>query len=272
MGKSDAHHSPYHYVPTEWICALFVSLFALSTFIHTFQAIRYRLWWLLLTAVCCGIGETIGWSARLWPSLNSASKTPFLMHFSPTFLIAANFIILGRIINILGPQYSRLSPALSVGGGQASAAPTLEAAETGARVMLGGIIAQVVAIIIYAVLATEFLIRYLTDKPVRKITPFPRADRLDERVRLKIIGLCISKLCFLIRETLANTVTDRTIYRTIELQDGWTGNALEGMPITVAIYTLNIFHPGCLVFNRDRSFCRVTLREMVTTWKLRVRA
>ncbi|KZV88175.1 RTA1-domain-containing protein [Exidia glandulosa HHB12029] len=269
---AEALRSPYHYVPTEWICALFVSLFALSTFIHIFQALRYRLWWLLLTAVCCGIGETIGWSARLWSSLDIAQKMPFLIQISttimsPTFLVAANFIILGRIINILGPQYSRLSPALysivflladtgalivqAIGGGQASAATTLEGANAGARVMLGGILVQFVAIIIYVALAAEFLIRYFVDKPVRKIASFPRADRLDKGVRMMIIGLCISTLFLFIR----------TIYRTIELQDGWTGsiimkqvlfNALDGMPITVAMYTLNFFHPGRLVFNKDR--------------------
>ncbi|KAG8934654.1 hypothetical protein FRC02_009481 [Tulasnella sp. 418] len=48
----------------------------------------------------------------------------------------------------------------------------------------------------------------------------------------------------------------RSIYRTIELLDGWTGpiitnqsffNLLDGMPITVAMYALNVFHPGPLL-------------------------
>lgn len=91
------------------------------------------MWWLLPTAVLAGIGETVGWTGRLWSSYSPTLDDPFLMqyvHFpsfgrpwlmvsvlritttiiSPTPLLAANFIILGRVISLLGPEYSRLSP------------------------------------------------------------------------------------------------------------------------------------------------------------------
>ncbi|KZV91661.1 RTA1-domain-containing protein [Exidia glandulosa HHB12029] len=265
-------YSPYHYIPTQWVCALFVALFALSTIIHVGQAIRYRLWWLLCTAVFCGLGEIIGWAARLSSSIDVFQRLSFLIQISttimsPTFLVAANFIILGRIIRLLGPHYSRLSPIAysvvfliadtaalivqAVGGAQASAALTLEKANAGARVMLGGILVQFVAIILYVALASEFLLRYMLDKPVRKNVPSSARVTLDSGVRMMIIGLCISTVFLFIR----------TIYRTVELQDGWTGkiiteeklfNALDGMPIAVAMFTLNIFHPGRLVFNAER--------------------
>jgi hypothetical protein len=67
----------------QWICALFLVLFALSggtviifeylwivtrltliTVIHFYQAIRFRLWWLFPTAVACSLTEVLGWSAR----------------------------------------------------------------------------------------------------------------------------------------------------------------------------------------------------------------
>lgn len=263
--------SPYRYIPTEWVCALYVSLYGLSTLLHTAQAVQHRLWWLLATAVCCGIGEIIGWSGRLWSSLSPLELTPFLIQISttilsPTFLVAANFIILGRIINLIGPQFSRLSPLMysvvfltadtaalivqAIGGAQASAATTLDGANRGALVMLIGILVQFVAIIIYVSLAAEFLVRYALNKPLRKGT-FPRPSQLDQRLRLMVLGLSISTLFLVIR----------TVYRTIELQDGWGGriiaeehlfNALDGMPITVAMFTLNVFHPGLLVFNKGR--------------------
>ena len=70
----------------------------------------------------------------------------------------------------------------AIGGGQASAAVTLDAANRGAKVMLGGILVQFskflaedraaciaerllsVAIVIYVVLAAEFVIRNLDDQ------------------------------------------------------------------------------------------------------------
>ena len=88
--------SPYKYQPTRWVCVLFVALFALSsrthlcnftraniaqdpTVIHIVQAVRYRLWWLLCTAVICGLAETLGWGARLSSNSNPFTLLPFLI-------------------------------------------------------------------------------------------------------------------------------------------------------------------------------------------------
>jgi len=113
----------------------------------------------------------------------SGHKLTTAASLSPTFLVAANFIILGRLIRLIGEQYSRLKPnaceyiwtsptqrpssafvptdmsahpdayiflaidtaslvVQAVGGAQASIAITLDAANRGAKVMLGGIILQ----------------------------------------------------------------------------------------------------------------------------------
>jgi hypothetical protein len=105
---------------------------------HVAQAIRFRLWWLFPTAVLCGLLEVIGWCGRLWSSKNPHLHKPFVMQWvpvvvilpcferpptarrdristtivAPTPLVAANFIILGRITRRLGPQFCRLSPRL----------------------------------------------------------------------------------------------------------------------------------------------------------------
>ena len=42
-------------------------------------AVWYRMWWLIPTAVLAGMGEVIGWSGRLWSSLNLPLNTPFLI-------------------------------------------------------------------------------------------------------------------------------------------------------------------------------------------------
>jgi hypothetical protein len=61
------------------------------------------------------IGEMIGWSGRLWSSKNIKLINPFLMQisttiFSPSFMSAANFTILGVIIARLGLRYAWLGP------------------------------------------------------------------------------------------------------------------------------------------------------------------
>ncbi|KAG8715491.1 hypothetical protein FRC11_003797 [Ceratobasidium sp. 423] len=194
---------------------------------------------------------------------------------APSFMTAANFVILGKIIERLGYQYSRLSPKLytivfvtcdivalvvqAVGGAKASLAVQFmnEDPEKGARIMVGGIIFQMVAITVYTLLAAEFLLRYHFDRPVRSIVSSDSETarskpQLDTRITLMIVGLSISTLFIYIR----------SIYRTIELLDGWTGpiitnqlyfDVLDGMPIVVAMYAINIFHPGFLLDHRVKT-------------------
>ncbi|KAJ3488238.1 hypothetical protein NLI96_g2984 [Meripilus lineatus] len=263
---------PYGYVPTEWICILFVVLFSVTSALHLGQALYYRLWFLFPTVILGGIGEIIGWSGRLWSSRNITLLDPFLMQITttiiaPTPLVAANFVILGQLIRRLGPKYSRLSPiwytivfvtcdlvalvVQAVGGANASlAVQDGRDPGPGGNIMLGGIIVQLVAIVIYMALAAEFVIRFVLNKPIRNAEGgrYEGTHQLDTKIKLMLTGLIFSSVVIFIR----------SIYRTIELTDGWDGriigtqvyfNVLDGGMITLAFYCMNIFHPGCLLGN-----------------------
>lgn len=226
----------------------------------------FHMWWTLPTAVTAGLGEVIGWTARLWSSKNPLNLNPFLMQISstiiaPTPLIATNFLILSRIIGRLGPQYSRLSPKLysiifcgadlialtvqAVGGAKASdAASNGQNADDGGHIMLGGIFFQMAALTLYTILAAEFLYRYNMNKPLRPTDAGP--GKLTMRLRLQLIGLGIMTFFIFIR----------SVYRTIELIDGWDGviistqwyfNVFDGAMILLSMVTLNVFHPGLLL-------------------------
>ncbi|KAF7985360.1 hypothetical protein HWV62_6587 [Athelia sp. TMB] len=269
-GTQDAADSIYHYLPTEYVCIIFVVLFGLSTLIHLGQMFRYRMWWIAPTALLAGLAEIIGWSARLWSSQNVLLKTPYVIH-----------IILGAVIRRLGPQYSRLSPlwcaphplfclpapthpctdtivfctfdvislvVQAVGGAMASAALTLPVAQKGAHIMLGGIVFQMFSITVYVVCAIEFFWRFFNDRPVERGEDPKGALRgtPDRRLQVMMAALAFDTLCIFIR----------AIYRTIELANGWTGHVIEtqvyfnvcdGAMIVLAIYTLNFFHPGRLL-------------------------
>ncbi|KIJ64793.1 hypothetical protein HYDPIDRAFT_175317 [Hydnomerulius pinastri MD-312] len=265
---------PYDYVPTRWVCIVFVSLFSLSLVLHIFQTFRYRLWWLLPTAIFCGVFEVVGWSARLYSSGDSYALVPFDIQISatitgPTPLIAANFVMLEYLIGFLGPRYSRLPPKLcrcsaqprdiisltiqAVGGALAAiAAGNGKDATPGGNIMLIGIIIQMVAITLFVLCAGEFFFRYANDKPLR--APADEMERhsalsakpMHPNMKLTVYASIFMTLCLFIR----------AVYRTIELTDGWTGriiatqlyfNVLDGGMVTLAIYTLNIFHPGRLI-------------------------
>ncbi|RDB16093.1 Uncharacterized protein C17G6.02c [Hypsizygus marmoreus] len=233
---------------------MFLVLFSMSTIAHTGQATYSRMWWLLPTVTFCGILEILGWAARVWSSISPLLDTPFTIQITatiigPTPLLAANFVILGKIIEHLGPTYSRLSPKWyaivfctgdvvslviqAIGGGLASSAsennedPTL-----GGNIILAGISIQMAMISLYALCAIEFFVRYFKYAPVRQLS--------------FTVGVSSPyDVPFL-----------RAVYRTIELSDGWDGriistqvyfNVLDGAMIVLAMYTLNFAHPAYLL-------------------------
>ncbi|KAJ7488349.1 RTA1-domain-containing protein [Mycena latifolia] len=262
--------SKYGYTPSKTVAIIFLVLFGLSTATHLGQAIHYRMWWLLPTACLCGIGELAGWGGRFWSSFEPTNKTPYMIQITttiiaPTPLIAVSFILLGRIVERLGPCYSRISPrwysriflscdmvALVVqgfGGGLAASADDEAGANRGGNIMLGGIIFQFVAIVAYSYCAYSFLRHHAADVPVRRTTPSDMRHRdvpLEPRVKQMITALAFSTA----------VLTVRSIYRIVELATGWHGvvirtqiyfNIFDGAMVVLAICTLNVAHPGRLL-------------------------
>ncbi|KAF9035021.1 hypothetical protein BDZ89DRAFT_1062273 [Hymenopellis radicata] len=257
----------YGYVPDRATTIVFVVLYSISTVAHIGQAVKYRTWWMLGTAVLCGLLEILGWGARLWSSYDPGLAIPYEMGLActilgPTPLLAANFVIMEHLINRLGSGYSRLTPkryiilffscdALSlvvqaVGGGSAAMAVATDSnPEKGGHIMLGvSYFRWVTTIAVYALCATEFFFRYFFDKPI----PGRGSTRGHLTLKLKLSSGAVvfsTVLLFI-----------RAVYRTIELVDGWAGriietevyfNVLDGAMVIVAIYTVNILHPGLLL-------------------------
>ena len=89
-----------------------------------------------------------------------------------------------------------------------------------------------VAVIVYLTLATEFLVRYHYDRPIRRANPAPpKSFALDRGVKLMIFGLGLDGVFILIR----------SIYRTIELSDGWTGR----------IISTQVYFSACSALSRE---------------------
>ncbi|KAF5379569.1 hypothetical protein D9757_009263 [Collybiopsis confluens] len=267
----DVNPDPYGYRPTPAVCVLFLVLFGASTFIHFWQAIAYRKWFFLYTAVFAGLIELAGWSGRFWSSQNLSNGNAFLIQIvctiiAPTPLLAANFIILARMIEKLGHSYSRLGPRLysriflscdiialvvqGAGGGIASGHVSRSVLNLGSHIMLGGIIFQLGVMICFIFLATEYFWRYSRDRPIRttqSLTPVIMSSKME---LLVYAGMFNSGCLFI-----------RSIYRTIELADGfdgkviqtqWLFNLFDATMVVLAMFIYNFAHPGLLmVEDRD---------------------
>ncbi|QRW20635.1 RTA1-like protein [Rhizoctonia solani] len=273
-----AEHLPFNYVPTGWVGILFLVLFALTTTGHLFQAVTLKTTYMIPTLVLCGVGELLGWAGRYWGHVNPHNGDAFMMQITttiiaPSFMTAAMFLILPKIINELGTMYSRMPPRLysiifitadvtaliiqAAGGAMASIARTPEGSERGGKIMLGGIVIQLIAVILYTILGLEFVIRFSYDRPAHpKIISDLRKNSgwvgVPRGIVKMLTGLAIATVFIIIR----------SIYRTIELTDGWNGtiistesyfNWFDGAPIFVAMFTFNVFHPGNLLRNLESS-------------------
>jgi len=201
---------------------------------------------------------------------------------SPTFILAANFVIVGQIIRILGSQYSRMRPrsytivfcscdvialiVQSVGGAKASLTNDPIEIDLGGHIALGGIVFQFAGIVVYMALTSEFLIRYHLDKPFpdRENTYIGKMAVLDSKTKQMIFGMYFSSFCIFIRG----------IYRTIELTDGWGGKiisnerlfiGLDGSMIVLVMVVLNVFHPGRLMV-QDTSLMKLDSQSVIEMW------
>ncbi|KAF7324521.1 RTA1-domain-containing protein [Mycena kentingensis (nom. inval.)] len=230
------------------------------------------MWWLLPTLFLCGLGETIGWSGRLWSSFSPNLHKAFLMQvislvIAPTPFIAVVFILLSWMVVYLGPCYARLSPKAytpiflsadiialliqSAGGSIASAATTFARTQLGAHLLLAGIAFQLVALSVYLCLFIEFAYRYFNDKPIfrRGHTFLPFVARTKPASPKHITML--SALGF-----VSLVLLIRSVYRTVQLAGGWKGrimrneldfNLLDGMMMMLAMVAFNVAHPGRLL-------------------------
>ncbi|KAF9071722.1 RTA1 like protein-domain-containing protein [Rhodocollybia butyracea] len=264
---------PYGYIPSFSIAVLFLSLFGVTTVAHFIQAWVHRKWFFLYTAVFAGAIELVGWYGREWASRDVFSVDAFTIQIvctivAPTPLLAANFIILSRLIKKLGESYSRLGPRLysrifvscdvfgffvQVGGGLIASGRNAPASTVnlGSHVMLGGVLFQFFVIICYMSLAAEYFWRFTRQRPIRRVSEGKlQRGVIDDRMKLLIYAVVFNTGCLLIR----------SIYRTIELADGfegkviqtqWLFNVFDATMVTLAMFAYNFLHFGRLVDESD---------------------
>ncbi|OCH96125.1 RTA1-domain-containing protein [Obba rivulosa] len=270
----------YGYTPTRGVCMSFAILFAITTLAHFLQALTCRDWYWLPTACLAGLGEMLGWGARWWSSINPVDEKPYLIQIvtlilAPTPLVAGIFIVFGRLVEQLGPQYSRLTPKLyskvfitsdilclaiqAIGGGQAAGASSASdtSADIGGWIMLGGIVLQMLSLLVFAILATDFLFRFRSEKPFHQdveVQAPPKGPREDADPKIEVLIRGISICTFFL--------SVRAVYRIVELSDGFDGTVIrtqiyfdifDGAMVLLAFFVMNLAYPVCLYRPRASS-------------------
>jgi hypothetical protein len=117
----------------------------------------------------------------------------------------------------------------------------------GNHIMLAGLAFQVVTLVIFIALSTDFAI-----KTWKRVDALGKEQALDpqhaklrdsRRFRGFMVALIFCTLC----------IFTRSVYRVAELSEGWTGHlistqryfiGLEGAIVAAGVLSLNAFHPG----------------------------
>ncbi|OJJ51641.1 hypothetical protein ASPZODRAFT_442865 [Penicilliopsis zonata CBS 506.65] len=256
----------YGYKPSLGAGIAFCVLFGLSMILHTVQLVWKRYWWCVVFTLGC-LCELLGWAARTWAAECPYNPNAFMMQIAiliiaPTFFTAGVYVLLGRFIQILGSQSSVLSPKLylwifctcdilslviqAVGGGMAASAyDTLDGnTAPGTHIMVAGIVFQMASITVFVALAADFVRRTLRHRLIQSA---------DGSFVPLLVAMGFSVVCIYIR----------SIYRTIELSQGWTGYlithqvyfvVLDGVMMVLAVVVFNFVHPGWFMPNAKRVY------------------
>ncbi|EGX45288.1 hypothetical protein AOL_s00173g389 [Orbilia oligospora ATCC 24927] len=245
----------YGYVPSQASGIIFVVLFGLSTIGHIYSSIKGKNYWYLCFAIGT-IAEVIGWGGRLWSSSCPYNDNAFLIQistliFAPAFFTGAIYYLLKQFIDVTGRQYSLIPPKLylwifvsidiislaiqAAGGGIASSASNKPGGDpsTGSNIMVGGVIFQMASITVFCCFYGAFLWK-------------ARNVQLEKSIMRLTYATILSVTCIYIR----------SIYRTIELLEGWDGYlitterffiALDGVMMAIAVIIYNFVHPAILL-------------------------
>ncbi|XXH05390.1 hypothetical protein Hte_011816 [Hypoxylon texense] len=241
----------YGYRPSLAAGIVFCTLFGIAFFGHALQTVRLRRWTSALLTIGA-LTELIGWIGRTWSAECPYNENAFLIQIvtliiGPVFYTAALYVLLGMFIAVLGRQYSLISARMytiiflscdvislviqAAGGAMASSAASSEGdTQLGTNIMVAGVIFQLAAMTVFALLAVDF---------VRRSTKFGMPTEYNRILIALFISLA--------------AIYARSVFRTVELIEGWSGYlmeheayfiALDGALMVVAVLIFLPFDPA----------------------------
>ncbi|KPM41432.1 hypothetical protein AK830_g5125 [Neonectria ditissima] len=168
----------YHYDPSLAAACIFAVLFGLSALWHLLLIIKHRTWY-FIPLLFGGVFEVVGYAARGVSSNQAPHMTlaPFVIQtllilVAPALLAASMYMILGRIIvSVDGESYSLIKKRwltkvfvtsdvitffIQLAGGGLMASSRSSTAKRGSRIVLAGLIIQIIIFGFFIAIAIIF--------------------------------------------------------------------------------------------------------------------
>ncbi|KAI0386721.1 RTA1-domain-containing protein [Hypomontagnella monticulosa] len=250
----------YEYRPNKAAGYAFVALFALATLGHLVYLFSLRAW-SFIPFILGGIAEVFGYYGRVLSSDRPNVAGPWIQQnllilASPPFLAATVYMSLGRIATAIGARDNLLiSPRflapiyvlIDIGclasqliGSVLPASGDANAIELSKNIILGGLIAQVVALAVFLLITWHAQSRTARDVPHVLL----RNPSLNWKNHFRVIYVIVV------------LIVVRSVVRTIEYVQGDGGfiishevfiYALDAAPMWLVMVIYLVLHPGRLI-------------------------
>lgn len=251
-----------------------VVVFSIFLTFHVISGVFYHQWWFLFCWTCGLALEILGYAGRIWSSQNIMSFDAFVMQLvcltlGPCFLMAGIYYVIAQLTLIYGQKFSVLRPMQysflfiigdlisiilqAAGGGVAAGSLSqYESTEDGSHIMVAGLAFQVFTIAAFQIFWYIFFFRVYRSYKKHGDSEFnPHFTHIRERKFLVpfIFGISFAVVLIFVR----------SIYRLIELAEGWSSNLatkeiyfmiLEALMVSLASCVLTFLTPG-LAYGRN---------------------
>lgn len=254
-------------------------LYAILWGLHTGLGVWYRQWWLLVSWFI-GLGlECAGYVGRYQSCSDPNNLNDFLVQIccltlGPAFIMGGVYYQLGKVVVIIGQDVSLVKPMMytaifavcdlvsiilqAAGGGMAAMAfQDNTSTDVGTHIMVAGMAWQILSMSVFSIMA--FGVFFKTWKIVKRhnneFVNNPEFDSRYAHVRGNKLFLWFCAMIFWV--TLCIFI--RSVYRTVELAEGWRGYlitheqyflVLDGLFVFLGSLGFTIVHPG-FVFGKE---------------------
>ncbi|KAH6670137.1 putative RTA1 domain protein [Halenospora varia] len=249
----------YRYEPSLIAAIVFTALFAITTFLHVFQMCKKKTWY-FIPLIVGGCFEWIGYIGRIISHSSPTALGPYIMQtllllIAPALFAATIYMILGRIILLLGGSSRSpirksvltklfvcgdvLSFLAQAAGGGMMAQKTESSVKNGQRLILIGLVLQLIFFGLFILVSITFHRRMLRNSTILS-TP---GSRLGDVWQKYMYALYTSSFLILMRG----------IFRVVEYIQGNDGTIMRhevylyvfdaGLMLFTMV-ALNVYHPG----------------------------
>ncbi|KAK5658628.1 hypothetical protein OQA88_2021 [Cercophora sp. LCS_1] len=194
---SDFDFALYRYTPSLPAAAISTAVFAILTLIHAWRIYKTKAIYFVAFTIG-GLFQTIGYAGRIWSHYDTEGVPAFVLQaipilVAPALYAASIYMILGRLIRTLHADHLSILPVkwvttifvagdvvsftLQGGGGGIQSGGSLELYELGEKIIIGGLIVQIVVFgffVITSVLFHRRIVREPTQRAVEGYVPWKR--------------------------------------------------------------------------------------------------